>query len=124
MSDLNECALIVDDQALIAELWSILLEEMGVEVCGAAATATEAIAMARRHRPKVIIMDVRLRGELDGVDAAIAIHESLQSKVIFITGSREPATMARIQLDNPAAVLFKPVSNVQFQSAVREAFAQ
>jgi CheY-like chemotaxis protein len=124
MSDLNECALIVDDQALIAELWSILLEEMGVEVCGAAATALEAIAMARRHRPKVIIMDVRLRGELDGVDAAIAIHESLQSKVIFITGSREPATMARIQLDNPAAVLFKPVSNVQFQSAVREAFAQ
>jgi CheY-like chemotaxis protein len=124
MSDLNECALIVDDQALIAELWSILLEEMGVEVCGAAATALEAIAMARRHRPKVIIMDVRLRGELDGVDAAIAIHESLQSKVIFITGSREPATMARIQLDNPVAVLFKPVSNVQFQSAVRDAFAQ
>jgi two-component system, response regulator PdtaR len=122
MSDLNESVLIVDDQALIAELWSILLEEMGIEVCGAAATAAEAIAMARRHRPRVIIMDVRLRGELDGVDAAIAIHESLPSKVIFITGSREPATMARIQLDNPAAVLFKPVSNLQFQSAVRDAF--
>ena len=122
--DLNECVLIVDDQALIADLWSILLEEMGIEVCGTAPTAREAIAMARHHRPRVIIMDVRLRGDLDGVDAAIAIHETLASRVIFITGSREPATMARIQRDNPAAVLFKPVSNHQFQTAVRDAFAQ
>jgi two-component system, response regulator PdtaR len=80
--------------------------------------------MAREHRPRVIIMDVRLRGEMDGVDAALAIHESLDSRIIFVTGSREPETMARIRLDNPAAVLFKPVSNQQFQSAVRQAFQQ
>jgi CheY-like chemotaxis protein len=122
MSNLNECVLVVDDQALIADLWCILLEDMGFDVCGTAPTAVAAIAMAKQHRPRVIIMDVRLRGEMDGVDAALAIHESLGSKVIFITGSREPETMARIQLDNPAAVLFKPVSNRQFQSAVREAF--
>ena len=120
--DLNECALVVDDQALIADLWCILLEDMGYSVCGAAPTAEAAIALARQHRPRVIIMDVRLRGERDGVDAAIAIHESIGSKVIFITGSREPETMARIQLDRPTAVLFKPVSNHQFQSAVRQAF--
>jgi CheY-like chemotaxis protein len=120
--DLNECALVVDDQALIADLWCILLEDMGLQVCGVAPTAANAIALAQQHRPRVIIMDVRLRGEQDGVDAALAIHESLGSKVIFITGSREPETMARIRLDTPAAVLFKPVSNRQFQSTVREAF--
>jgi CheY-like chemotaxis protein len=120
--DLNECVLVVDDQALIADLWCILLEDMGYPVCGAAPTAETAIALALQHRPRVIIMDVRLRGERDGVDAAIAIHQSVDSKVIFVTGSREPETMARIQLDHPVAVLFKPVSNHQFQAAVKEAF--
>jgi two-component system, response regulator PdtaR len=124
MNDLSECVLVVDDQALIADLWCILLEDMGFSVCGTAPTAAAAISMAREHRPRVIIMDVRLRGEMDGVDAALAIHESLDSRIIFVTGSREPETMARIRLDNPAAVLFKPVSNQQFQSAVRQAFQQ
>ncbi|MGA2044796.1 MAG: response regulator [Roseiarcus sp.] len=122
MSALRECVLVVDDQALIADLWCCLLEDMGFEVCGTAPTGPAAIAMAEKHRPRVIIMDVRLRGDMDGIDAALAIHESLDSKVIFITGSREPATIARIQRDNPTAVLFKPVSSRQFQSAVRDAF--
>ena len=122
MSDLRECVLVVDDQGLIADLWCILLEDMGCNVCGTAPTGAKAIALALEHRPRVIIMDVRLRGEMDGVDAARAIHESLSSRIIFITGSREPETMARIRTDNPAAVLFKPVSNRQFQAAVREAF--
>jgi len=123
MSDLRECVLVVDDQALIADLWCIVLEDMGLDVCGTAPTASAAIEMARQHRPKVIIMDVRLRGELDGVDAALAIHQSLGSRVIFVTGSSEPETLARIGLARSSAVLFKPVSNRQFQSAVREALS-
>ena len=122
MTALRECVLVVDDQALIADLWCCLLEDMGLEVCGTAPTGRAAIDMAEKHRPQVIIMDVRLRGEMDGVDAALAIHQSLESKVIFITGSREPETMARIQRDRPTTVLFKPVSSRQFQSAVRDAF--
>ncbi len=45
--------------------------------------------MAQKHRPRVVLMDVRLRGESDGVSAALAIHEHVGSKVIFITGSKE-----------------------------------
>jgi two-component system, response regulator PdtaR len=119
MSDLRECVLVVDDDAMIADLWSMVLEDMGLTVCGSAATAVLAIAMARTHRPKLVLMDVRLRGGLDGVDAALSIHESVGSKVIFITGSKDPATAARIKLDHPMAVLFKPVSERQLQFAVR-----
>jgi len=63
-------------------------------------------------------MDMRLRGERDGVDAALAIHERVGSKLIFVTGSREPATLDRIGLDHPAAVLFKPVSDRQLRTAI------
>ena len=99
MSELRECVLVVDDELLIADLWCTILEDMGLEVCGQATTAEGAIAMARAHRPKVILMDVRLRGQQDGVDAALAIHEQVGSKVIFITGSKDATTAARIHRD-------------------------
>jgi CheY-like chemotaxis protein len=123
MKGLRDCVLVVDDEVLIAELWCMMLEEMGMTVCGRAATAASAIAMARTFRPKVVLMDVRLRGELDGVDAALAIQQATDSRVIFITGSKEPSTTARIELGHPAAVLFKPVSERQLQVAVRAAMA-
>jgi CheY-like chemotaxis protein len=121
VSDHRDCVLVVDDEVLIADLWCMTLEDMGLAVCGIAATAETAIAMARQHRPKVVLMDMRLRGALDGVDAALAIHDTVGSKVIFITGSREPSTAARIQLDHPTAVLFKPVSDRQFKATIRAA---
>jgi DNA-binding NarL/FixJ family response regulator len=118
MTELQNHVLIVDDEYLIVQgLWG-QLEDMGMAVCGSAATADEAVALAQTHRPMIVLMDMRLRGEKDGVDAALAIHDTVGSKVIFITGSREPATMARIQLDHPSAVLFKPVSNLQFRTAI------
>ena len=116
-------ALIVDDEFLIAEGLRMQLEDMGLNVCGVAATADAAVAMAILHRPEVILMDVRLAGDGDGVDAALAIHEQVGSKVIFVTGSREPSTLARIEQDHPAGVLFKPIYGRQLQNAVHKALA-
>ncbi|HEY2658292.1 MAG TPA: response regulator [Caulobacteraceae bacterium] len=121
MNALNDHILVVDDEYLIAEGLKLQVEEMGITVCGTAATAAEAIALAQQHRPSIILMDVRLQGDRDGVDASLAIHYTVGSKVIFITGSREPATMDRIQRDHPAAVLFKPVSDWQLRNAIETA---
>jgi DNA-binding NarL/FixJ family response regulator len=121
MSDLAPCVLVVEDEYLIAEGLSLQVRDMGLAVCGVAATAEAAISLAKAHRPSVVLMDVRLRGEGDGVDAAIAIHHEVGSKVIFITGSREPATLARIKQDHPAGVLFKPLFGRQLQTAVERA---
>ena len=114
---------VVDDEFIIAEGLTIQLEDLGMTVCGTAATADDAVALAQAKRPAVVLMDVRLQGEKDGVDAAIAIHETVGSKVIFITGSREPATMARIQLDHPSGVLFKPISDWQLRQAIDKALS-
>lgn len=124
MSDLRKCVLVVDDESLIAKLWCIQLASIGFQVCGTAATAEAALALAQEHRPSIVLMDVRLRGETDGVEAARAIHEQVGSKIIFITGSNEPETIARIELNHPAAVLFKPISNRQLQAALEGALLQ
>ena len=123
MSDLKDCVLVVDDEFLIAQGLCMQLETMGLEVCGTAVSADEAISEAQAHRPRLVLMDVRLFGEKDGVDAALAINETVGSKMIFITGSNEPSTMARIQEDHPSAVLIKPISDRQLRVAVEQAMA-
>lgn len=121
MSQLNRTVLVVEDEAIIAEVWSIYIEMMGLEVCGFAATAEAAVALAEKHRPAIILMDVRLIGKKDGVDAALAINESVGSKIIFTTGSKERETMERIQLAHPIAVLIKPISERVLISTVAAA---
>jgi CheY-like chemotaxis protein len=123
MTALNRSVLIVDDNAVIAELWSLHMQMMGLDVCGTAATADEAITLAKQHRPEIVLMDVRLQGGKDGVEAALAIHASVGSKVIFITGSQEPETLHRIALDHPTAVLIKPVSDHLLKATVIEALS-
>lgn len=120
---LEDCVLVVEDEFLIAASLKMQIEDLGMSVCGTADTAQEAIALAQKFRPRVVLMDMRLKGQGDGVDAALAIHLSVGSKVIFITGSREPATMARIQEDHPAAVLFKPIYGRQLQTAIESVLA-
>ena len=124
MSPMQDCVLVVDDEFLIADAFCMQVEDMGMAVCGTAATADEAVAQAETHRPSIVLMDVRLRGDKDGVDAALVIHRTVGSKVIFITGSREQATIARIQLAQPFAVLFKPVSDLQLRNAIEAAIGQ
>lgn len=120
---LADCIAVVDDEFLIAEGLSMQVRDLGMRVCGTAATADEAVALAQAERPAVVLMDVRLGGAKDGVDAALAIHDTVGSKVIFVTGSREPQTLARIRQDHPAGVLFKPVSDWQLRRAIRTAMA-
>jgi CheY-like chemotaxis protein len=119
----NGPVLVVDDEFLIADLLSTMLQDMGLEVCGTAATAAEAVSLAVAHQPSLVLMDVRLKGQPDGIEAARRIRQKIGSTVIFVTGSVEPATLARIEQDHPALVLYKPVRFEHLRSAVLKAIA-
>ena len=121
MSDLKKSVLIVEDEYLISLGLTAQIEDMGLKVCATADSADAAVIQAQTHRPAIILMDVRLRGERDGVDAAQAIFHTVGSKIIFITGSREQKTIERIDQDHPFAVLFKPISDKQLHAAVNDA---
>ncbi len=120
-AELQDCVLIVDDEFLIADMFRMQIESMGVKVCGKAATAAAAIALAQQHRPKVVLMDMRLQGRQDGVDASLVIHDTVGSKIIFITGSQEAVAIERIKTARPHAILHKPLFGGKLQTAVREA---
>jgi DNA-binding NarL/FixJ family response regulator len=112
------CVLVVDDEQLIALALTIALNDMGFTVCGTAATAAKAVELARTHQPSLVLMDVRLKGQADGVDAAREIHDTHPTPVIFITGSRDPETVKRIHEDHPSGILFKPVLPSQLKAEI------
>lgn len=102
-------ALVVEDESLIAMFLCDVLDEAGLRVCGVAADAETAMRLAQLHDPALILMDVRLRGPLDGVEAAIEMARMSRAAIVFVTASREDETVARARSAGAAAILFKPV---------------
>jgi CheY-like chemotaxis protein len=110
--------LIVEDERMIAEYFKIIVEHLGYPVCGIAGTADEAVRLAREEDPDIVFMDVRLEGKKDGVDAANEICARKPVPTVFITASREPATIDRINTDHPSAILIKPVLQEQLRDVL------
>jgi CheY-like chemotaxis protein len=101
--------LIVDDDNLVRLGLQMTLEDQGYRNLYIAKAGMAAIDMAVRYRPKVILMDVRLKGDLDGVEAAQSIRQKYPCQIIFLTGSNETATRLRIEAAAPDGVLVKPI---------------
>lgn len=112
--------LIVEDNLIVRAHLKVIVERLGYHVCGLAASADQAVALADSTRPDAILMDVRLGGARDGVDAALDICESRAVPVIYVTGSNEPQTLERIESDHPSGVLIKPVVPDQLGQVLRQ----
>lgn len=110
--------LVVEDEAIAALDLEMLLEDLGYEPCGVAASAPEAVRLADATRPDLVLMDVRLAGGTDGVDAAIEIHRRHGVPVVFLTAHSDPATLERVRSANPRAILAKPYSRSQLAEAL------
>ena len=113
--------LIVDDQYLIREFLKVWVEAHNFEVCGSAKTAQGAIEQALLQRPDIILMDFRLEGDRDGVDAALKIVQSIKTRIIYVTGSSEESTIARINQDHPFAILIKPIDPAELGRVMMQA---
>jgi DNA-binding NarL/FixJ family response regulator len=111
MSESKGKVLIVEDQFLASEYLKIWTETFGFEVCGVATTADAAIELAKQHKPTHVLMDVRLEGKKDGIDAAMEIQKAINTRIIYCTGSSEPSTVKRINTDHPFEILFKPIDS-------------
>ena len=113
--------MIVEDEALIAWDLRTLVEGFGWQVCGVAASGPDAVRMAREKRPDLVLMDVRLRGEMDGVEAAKLIREGQRIGLIFVTGNTDRSTEARIRAFHPSApILSKPVVSTALRATLAE----
>ncbi|MEL6123222.1 MAG: response regulator [Bacteroidota bacterium] len=100
--------LLVEDEPIIAEDLRRQLTKHGYHIVGMAETGREAIDLVSAHAPDVILMDIRIEGDMDGIETAYQIHQHHDVPVIFITSNTDPSTFARAKLTKPHAFLSKP----------------
>ncbi|HYZ31490.1 MAG TPA: response regulator [Crenalkalicoccus sp.] len=117
--------LIVEDEYFVALDAEEALTSAGYEVCGIATSAEEAVALAEAERPELVLMDIRLLGPRDGIEAAAEIRQRLGLRSLFATAHSDSATRARAEAAaSPLGWLIKPYSREQLNGAVGAAMAR
>jgi CheY-like chemotaxis protein len=100
--------LIVEDEAIVAEDLAGVLRQLGHDVAGITATGEEAIELARRHRPALVLMDIHLAGAMNGIAAAQQIHRECRLPVLFLTAHSDPGMIESAQQSGSSRVHLKP----------------
>jgi two-component system, response regulator PdtaR len=101
--------LIVEDEIITAMSLQHLLELWGYVTCGQASSGREAVEKADVEKPDILLIDVSLSGDMNGIQAAREICSRLSIPIIFITGYSDKETMKEMQDMEPAGCFVKPV---------------
>jgi len=116
--------LVVEDDFLVATEIEIALSDAGFDVAGVAASADEAVELAESQKPALILMDVRLAGERDGIHAAVEIFRRLRIRCLFATAHYDQDSLERAKPAMPLGWLRKPYSMASLVKAVRGALSE
>jgi CheY-like chemotaxis protein len=111
--------LVVEDERLIAIDLQRRLARLGYAVVALAASGVEAIQKALTLHPDVVLMDIRLQGAMDGIEAAQQIYASIGIPVVFMTAYVDEETRQRVRTASPWGCLHKPFTAQQVQSALQ-----
>jgi DNA-binding NarL/FixJ family response regulator len=120
----RRCILLVEDDFLVGMEVETGLQEAGYEVAGVAATADEAVALAAARRPALVVMDIRLASERDGVDAAVEIFRTLGIRSLFASAHGDAEVRARAVAARPLGWVAKPYRVETLLAAVAKALRQ
>jgi two-component system, response regulator PdtaR len=115
--------LLVEDEILTAMDIEYILQQLGYEVCGIAASAPEAVQAADDLRPDLVLMDIRLAHGTDGIQAAGDIRTRLGIASLYLSAHTDAATLNRAQATQPLGFIAKPYTQAQLEAALRAAVA-
>jgi two-component system, response regulator PdtaR len=110
--------LIVEDEVFVAMDAEAVLVGAGHEVVATAASADDAVAKAAQLMPDLVLMDIRLIGARDGIDAALEIKSRFNTPIIFVTANNDPMTYARAKQAEPLSIVSKPFTPNSLLAAV------
>lgn len=110
--------LVVEDEILVARDLQDRLREMGYDVPEVAATGAEALAMVEEFRPDLVLMDIRLRGDLDGVETAERLRGRFAVPVVYLTAYADQVTVERAKVTEPFGYVLKPFQERELESTI------
>jgi PAS domain S-box-containing protein len=116
--------LVVENEAIVAMDLAAKLRQLGYEVAGTAAEGEAAVALACRLRPHLVLMDIRLEGPMDGIQAAEAIRSQYDVPVVYLTAHSDAATLGRAKLTGPFGYILKPFEERELAIQIEMALYQ
>jgi PAS domain S-box-containing protein len=120
----QDSVMIVDDEQIVARDLEASLRRRGYTVTGVAATADEAITLTASSHPDLVLMDIRLRGPMDGIDAARLIRARTGTPVVYMTAYADPETIDRARDTEPYGYLVKPWREDELHATVQMALSK
>ena len=113
--------LVVEDESIVSKDIQHSLKKLGYHVVGAASTGEQAVALAKEHVPDIILMDIMLKGEMSGIDAAEAIRKEANIPVIFLTAYADESTLAKAKVTQPYGYIIKPFKEIDIHTSIEMA---
>ena len=121
MTRTSPSLLIVEDEVIVAADLAAKLQQLGYCVTGTTAYGEEAVLLARKHRPDLVLMDICLAGATDGVAAATTIRRELDLPVIFLTAHSDAATISQARQTGASAYVRKPFDDRELRTRIDQA---
>lgn len=118
MNQKKHSILIVEDEAVIAMDLEMRVKSLGYEVVGIAAHGDRALELARLKHPDLVLMDVNILGDRDGVTVARHLREELDIPSVFLTAYSDDATIMRAVGSQPLGYLIKPIAERELKAAI------
>ena len=114
----NAKILIVEDEVVIAADLTAILEKFGHTVTGKASNGKKALMLAEQLRPDLILMDIVLQGEMDGIEAAAIVRKKWNIPVVFLTAHADAEKLKRAKLTYPFGYILKPFKQRDLRVAI------
>jgi len=111
--------MIVEDESIVAMELSLYVTELGYEVVGRASNGNDAFGMCTERHPDIVLMDVHLKGEEDGIMLAHRIKEHKSCSIIYITAFNDDESLERAIETDPAAYLTKPFNRKELSASLK-----
>ena len=112
--------LVVEDEAVVALSERFILESLGYQVIGTAGSGEEALALIDQDRPDVVLMDVLLQGQLDGLETARRIDRRFGIPVVFVTAHEDRDLVQRAALSGASAHIAKPFTDSELRQKIEQ----
>jgi two-component system, response regulator PdtaR len=110
--------LLVEDDDIIAKVTEWRLKNLGYTVCGRASTSAETMEMVVQYKPDLVLMDINIRGETDGIDTALMIRRDFDIPVVYITSHSDGTTLERAKETKPDGFIVKPFEDNDLRVAI------
>lgn len=113
--------LIVEDEGIVAFNLQQRLQHMGYHITGLAESGQEGLALVSRERPDLVLMDIHIKGEMDGIELASTLNRDFDLPIIYLTAYSEDTTLERARRTRPYGYLIKPFSERELHATVQMA---